>query len=319
MDKLNLIIKISNAMTVDPENRKSQLSPIKYDYIKGRVAYYIMVLLNAKEIARLSKDDLVQLEYLFINHQEALPSVFWPYQHSEWGLKKRLNALYNHFRTQLLVNDIFIIERYSSKTIASLSEFYDGMDLVVDRNGIFLREGMITLSINIYDERIFSIAFSLMEDELSNLVSIVGAIQGRRMVDINPLYHDITKKMFGIRPRDLTVELFQMICRATGINKIYAISEIYRQQMHYFYSLKDKEDFLKLNYDEVWSERGGECCKKGFYEIPVHPKRRAIESIVAKKRSMYKKRYELLSRVEKKIAEDMNEGYDSISLSEVIG
>ncbi|MES9832120.1 MAG: DUF535 family protein [Candidatus Thiodiazotropha sp. DIVDIV] len=318
LDKLNLIIKISGAMTVDPEKRKSQLSPIKYGYIKGRTAYFIMVILNAKDILLLSKDDLVQLNDLYVNHPEALPSVFWPYQHSKWNLNKRLDALCNHFETQPLVSDLFNCGRYSKKTVVSLSDFYRGMDIVVDRNGIFLREGMIVFSIDIDGERMFSIAFSLIRDGSSKVVSVIGAIQGRKKDGINSLYHDITKKMFGIRPRDLTVELFQMICKATGVGKIYAISELYRQQRHVFYSFKDKHDFLMLNYDEVWSDRGGVYCNAGFYELPVNPERRSIESIISKKRSMYKKRYELLSLIEKKVFSDIN-SMNAGHLGNVIG
>jgi uncharacterized protein VirK/YbjX len=294
-------------MTVDPEWRESQVSPIKYGYIIGRLSYFLMVILNSKDILLLTNNNLKQLKYLYNNHPEALPSVFWPYQHSEWGLIERLNALYNHFITQAETSELFICGRYSQKRVACLNEFYQGMSLVVDRNGIFMREGMVALNIYIEKERIFTIAFSLIKDEKHELVSVVGAIQGRRMNNITQIYHDITKKMFGLRPRDLAVELFQMICRAINIDKIYAISEACRQQNHYLYRFKDKRDTQKLNYDHVWQERGGVCCTGGFYKLPVTPLRRSIGSVVAKKRSMYKKRYDLLNRIEKKIFSDINE------------
>ncbi|MES9851382.1 MAG: DUF535 family protein [Candidatus Thiodiazotropha sp. L084R] len=73
-----------------------------------------------------------------------------------------------------------------------------------------------------------------------------------------------------------------------------------------------------LNYDEVWSDRGGVYCNAGFYELPVNPDRRSIESIISKKRSMYKKRYELLNLIEKKVFSDIN-SMNAGHLGNVIG
>lgn len=48
-------------------------------------------------------------------------------------------------------------------------------------------------------------------------------------------------------------------------------------------------------------DRGGTRYNDAFYELPVIPVRKPLNRIVAKKRSMYRKRYNLLARLEDKI------------------
>lgn len=300
-EKVILIAKLSNAMTIDVENRKSQLSPLKYDRLKGLMAYYLMVLLNIKSILQLKKENREQLRYLFDNHAEALPSVFWPYQCSGWNLIKRLDALVNHFETISQINNYYISGIEKPRNLLDLDDVFSGMKIIMDRNCIFMREGMAVFNLFIDEERVFSLAFSLMKNETDKIVAVIGAIQGRRMSNITELYRDITKSTYGIRPRDFIIELFQIVCKAINVDKIYAVRDSKRQHRHIFYRVKSKEDLLSLDYDEVWSDRGGECCKNGFYILPVQPERRKLHNIISKKRSMYRNRYDMLDHIENQL------------------
>lgn len=308
MDKIVFLYTLSNAMTIEAANRKSQLSPLKYGYVKSRIAYLLMVFLNLKGVLVLSKKNYDQLKFLFTNHPEAIPSVFWPYQCASWGMVKRLEALHNHFTCldDGLGFGYLRLGRYERKEIIRLDQYYPGMRLVLDKNGIFLREGMLVLNIDVHDERLFSIAFSLKKSASNRLIAVVGAIQGRRMADVVDIYRDITKLFFGVRPRDLMVELFQIFCKVLGVDQIFAVQGDKHQHNHYFYLFKNKSEVKNLDYDEVWMERGGRCCQYGFYELPVQPVRKPYNQIVAKKRSMYRKRYELLASIEDAISLTLN-------------
>jgi uncharacterized protein VirK/YbjX len=289
-------------MTIDSINRKSQLSPLKYGFFKSRIAYWIMLVLNLKGVLILSKNHYDQLKYLYKNYPEAIPSVFWPYQCASWGIVKRLESLHSHFDCIDDGLNYLKVSRYGQKEIVCLDEFYTGLRVVMDKKGIFLREGMLVLSIALRDERLFSIAFSLNRSKSNNITAAIGAIQGRRMNEVTEIYREITKKFYGIRPRDLMVELFQMFCRILNVEKILAVKESERQHHHYFYMLKNKSEVVSLDYDEVWKERGGRCCFNEYYELPIHPVRKPYHMIIAKKRSMYRKRYELLASIEQKMA-----------------
>jgi uncharacterized protein VirK/YbjX len=305
MDKLTIIVKASGKITLAPECRKLQLSPLKYGYIKGRTVYLVMVLLNAKDIVMLSRGNLSWLQCLIERYPVAIPSVFWPYQCSSWNLNQRVEYLYNHFQTLSRLDKRLSFLSSRQKSLTDLDEIYPGMSLVLDRNGLFLREGMIVLNIFVDNERVFTLAFSLVKKEDGCLSAIIGAIQGRRMEHITNLYRSMTKKTFGIRPRDLMIEVFQILCKAIGVARIYAIRESRRQHRHYLYSLKNKSDVLSINYDEVWRDRGGLIRSDEFCELPVLPSRKALSEIVAKKRSMYRKRYALLERIENSIMDSI--------------
>ena len=165
---------------------------------------------------------------------------------------------------------------------------------------------MITLNLFIDHERVFTIAFSFHKNKQGQVCAIVGAIQGRRMADITDLYREMTKKTYGIRPRDLMIEVFQMLCGLSGVKKIYAVSESHRQHKHRFYHFKDKPSIPSINYDEVWSDRSGIRCNNAFFELPLSPPRKPLSCIVSKKRSMYRNRYILLNRLEQEIEQGLS-------------
>ncbi|ODB83749.1 hypothetical protein A3193_12850 [Candidatus Thiodiazotropha endoloripes] len=309
MDKIVFLYTLSNAMTIDSANRKSQLSPLKYGYFKSRIAYFLMVVLNLKELLFLSKNNYDQLKFLLKNHPEAVPSVFWPYQCASWGMVKRLESLHTHF--SLIGGELgyLNLDRYERKEVVDLDNYYPGMRLVLDKEGIFLREGMLVLNIYIYEERLFSIAFSIVKSQSNRLHAFIGAIQGRRMKHVTEIYRDITKKLYGIRPRDLMVELFQIFCKQFGIDWIFAVQEAEHQHNHYFYLFKNKSELKRLDYDQVWEERGGRCCQDGFYKLSVYPVKKPSHLIVSRKRSMYRKRYELLTAIESQMSMAINRPY----------
>jgi uncharacterized protein VirK/YbjX len=302
MEKIAFLYTLSNAMTVDSGKRNSQLSPLKYGYAKSRLAYLIMVILNLRGVLLLSKQNWDQLKFLYRNHPEAIPSVFWPYQCASWGMVKRLEALHSHFACIADRFGFLRLGRYGQKEVISLDEYYTGMRLIINKEGIFLREGMLVLSIYLENQRLFSIAFSVHQSEANGLVAVIGAIQGRRMENITDIYKDITKKLYGIRPRDFMVELFQLFCKVGDVNQILAVKDAQRQHNHYFYMFKNKSDVVNLDYDQVWRERGGHSWSDHYYELPLEPVKKPLSKIIAKKRSMYRSRYQLLDSIEQKLS-----------------
>lgn len=303
--KFSVVLKSSTKVTLKAEERIFQLSPLKYGAVKGRIAYYIMAILNLKDIIAMSPKQVTQLNYLADQRPEAIPSVFWPYQSAKWTVSQRIEFLYNHFQTVAELDNPLTAKVQNKRTISELDDIYPGMRIVVDRNGLFMREGMIVLNMFVESERIFSLAFSLHKNDSEQISAIIGAIQGRRMPHAPELFRDITKVTHGIRPRDLMIEVYLMLSRAIGVKKVYAISESCRQHRHRFYWLKNKDERLSLNYDEVWSDRGGNRLNEEFFELPMKPKRKLLENIAAKKRSMYRKRYALLTRLEEELVKSV--------------
>ncbi|MEW8506863.1 MAG: DUF535 family protein [Candidatus Thiodiazotropha sp.] len=80
----------------------------------------------------------------------------------------------------------------------------------------------------------------LYKNNTEGICAIAGAIQGRRMDNITDLYRDMTRRTYGIRPRDMMVEVFQIVCRLSGVEKIHVVAESHRQHKHQLYRLKIK-------------------------------------------------------------------------------
>ncbi len=299
--RASLILKSSEKITLEPDQRKAKLSPLKYGSLKGRIAYFVMASLNAKDIMLMDPVTVDRFQVLMEQHPEAIPSIFWPYQCKDWGASERVEYLYSHFTTLLELPYRIDCQANQERILAEADDVYPGLRVVIDKNGLFMREGMLTLNTYVGHERIFTLAFSLYKNVSDKICALVGAIQGRRMQDVEALYRDMTRKTYGIRPRDLMVEVFQIFCHRVGIDRIYAIADSHRQHKHYFYCLKKKDCHLYLNYDEVWSDRGGIRHSEAFYELPAQPITRDLNEVVSKRRSMYRNRYVLLNRLSEQI------------------
>jgi uncharacterized protein len=299
--RASLILKASEKVTLEPEKRKARLSPLKYGPILGRIAYFAMASLNAKDIMLMDEPTVERFRVLTEQHPETIPSIFWPYQSKAWGTSERVDYLYNHFETLRELPYQIDLQADLERVLAQADDIYPGLRIVLDKNGLFMREGMLTLNIYVGVQRVFTLAFSFYRNTSDRICAMVGAIQGRRMQDIETLYRKMTRKAHGARPRDLMVEVFQLFCGRIGVEKIYAIADSYRQHKHYFYCLKNKVDSLHLDYDEVWVDRGGVRNREGFFELPVPPVCRPLHTVIAKKRSMYRKRYAMLEQLERKM------------------
>jgi uncharacterized protein VirK/YbjX len=292
-------------ITLTPENRKHKLSPLKHGPLVGRSLYFFMALLNAKGIILMERDTLSQFRKLIDDHPESIPSIFWPYQCTSWNLSQRIHYLYNHFTTLSELSYPLDTQANRKTTLVDANTIYPKLRFVIDKHDIFLREGMLTLSISVDYNRVFTIAFSLYTNSTGEICAIIGAIQGRRMADITNLYRDMTKKTHGIRPRDLIIEAFLILCRTLGVKHVHAVSESHRQHNHYFYNIKNKQGLPSLNYDEVWSDRCGTRCDDAFFKLPLKPTRKSIRQIASKKRSMYRRRYALLMKLEEDIVHSL--------------
>src|SRR5262249_51543573 len=142
------------------------------------------------------------------------------------------------------------------------------------------------------DTRMFSLAFSLaFQDDA--LIAYVGAVQGRDIEGVLAEYRELTKAAHGMRPRDLLIEVFRIFCSTLGVTRILAVSDQYRHHRHAYFSKAQKTFFN--NYDEVWTERGGIRVDPMFFELAVETSQRDLDAIPAKKRGMYRRRYDMLN------------------------
>jgi len=157
-----------------------------------------------------------------------------------------------------------------------------------------MREGQLVINLFVGEVRIFSLAFSLGRDG-GERTAFVGAVQGRDIEGVADEYRDLTKAAHGMRPRDLLFDIFRMLCSVLGVTRILAVSDQFRHHRSAYFGGPDQQ--FSKNYNEMWIDRGGEPAGPMFFAIRVEGARRELSEVPAKKRAMYRRRYDMVESI----------------------
>jgi uncharacterized protein VirK/YbjX len=112
----------------------------------------------------------------------------------------------------------------------------------------------------------------------------------------------LTKDFEGIRPRDFMLEALRMWAVKLGVRHIRAVSDGHKISRHKYFADKKAPGLV---YDDVWPERGGTRVDQTQYELPLGGSRRPVQDVAAKKRAMYRRRYEMLDAIEAALPSDL--------------
>lgn len=266
--------------------------------ILPRIKFWAALIFHSRSVVRLISNN-APASWLSTMHMrpESLGVLIWPYINSSWSVEKRVSTLLSHHQMVMRYPSLNI-GLDQAVTILRLDHIFPKLSVVMDRPKWFMREGELSLNLFLEGERIYSIAFCLVNEQ-SHRVAYVGGIQGRNIPEIMNLYHEMTKAMHGCRPRDFLIHVLFDFCNNYSTDLICAISEAYRHHHHHYFGASHKSA-NSSNYDEIWTERGGVLGEDGFFEFsPSQKVRKNIAEVSVKKRAMYKRRYELLDEVSK--------------------
>lgn len=220
--------------------------------------------------------------------------LLWPYINANWTLEQRLTSIERHY-LEVKIGSVFSMHRGESRLILDLNRVRSGLKIVLDRAKWFRREGELVLNIFLDSDRIYSLSFSFGRIG-SEKVAYIGGVQGVVRPNILDLYKDLTKELYGMRPRDFLIDVFRLVCLAEGVKYILAISDNCRHHhAAYFGESKGKE--VIADYDKFWSEQGGIYRPDGFFYLTPSLSFRAIEDVASNKRSLYRKRYAFIDEI----------------------
>ncbi|WP_049256535.1 VirK/YbjX family protein [Neisseria bacilliformis] len=173
-------------------------------------------------------------------------------------------------------------------TPVPLATLSDGLTLVLNRNGICTDEGMWALTLT--DEnrsRLYTATFALTSAGL-----LAASVQGPAGSEAKDTVRRLTKQLHGLRPQQLMTAALQYLAAALGLN---ALGIAHSRQAKLRWKLKKR---VKMNYDHFWQESGAALGSDGHWHLPAEPQRKDIADIESKKRSMYRKRYQMLDDLE---------------------
>lgn len=225
-----------------------------------------------------------------------------PYQSTNWDVSTRLNKLHTHYKTMEELDWLFDPLAEQEVEFCKLSAAHPHLRLVLDDASWFKDEGPLVFNLFLDDTRIFSLAFALRFEQ-GNLIAHVGAVQGRNAVDlpnVKDIYRELTRTAFGMRPRDLLIETFQLVCQHIGVERIFLVSSDHQQRRDAFFA-GTRHD-VHANYDAIWLERGAWRLDESTFELPLRAKHRDATDIPSRKRRQYERRYAMLAAASDHIA-----------------
>ena len=230
---------------------------------------------------------------LLVARPETLGNLIWPYQCAAWDAKTRFGRIAEHLE---VLEKLPALKLAGEEKIlfADLTSLSDNAVVVIDYSPWLAREGHLTLSLFKGHFRAFTIAFSLRNYPQTEL--FIGGIQGRKNDEnILELYRNLTKDFHGVRPRDLTLEILRLFASSMGVRHIYAVADDHKISRHPYFGKKD----------EVWLERGGSRVATTHFELPLIGTRRDLEKVAAKKRAMYRRRYQMFDDLAASLPQDL--------------
>lgn len=222
-------------------------------------------------------------------------AMYWPYINHTWTVKKKFQVIDTHYRILGHLSSTLSDATFVDKLLVSCEEEYPELKLVLEKAPWFLREGEIVLSIFVGVDRVYSVAFTLGEEDGQRII-YVGALQGRSIDNAMEIYRSLTHALHGMRPRDFLMSALKMLCPYIGVERIWGIANGCRQHHGKYFSGSHKEKLL-ADYDEVWKEHDGIDMKNCFYAIPATVTYREASEIPARKRANYKRRYAMLDKL----------------------
>lgn len=234
------------------------------------------------------------LHRLLARRPGTLKIVFAPYLAANWDVRTRLSRIVDHCNIVQAIGGVVDVRPDDVVDLIQLTAVDPRYRITLDQPAWFFSEGPLVISLWDGIDRIFSLGFCLAT-EGGRRVAFVGGIQGRSEDNVLERYRRFSKEACGMRPRDFLVEVFKMFCRALKVTHVRAVADHNHFSRR---SLRAEKAHLKISYDEVWRERGGVYDGKGFFILPVEARRRPDHEMPARKRTVYRKRYAMLSQID---------------------
>lgn len=220
--------------------------------------------------------------------------VLHPYLNVDWQFGQRLNAISGHYE---LLNGRLGILRFPPRASMLLADLGDATQIRLHKFLLFEHEGELTVSLFKSEQRLYSLTFTLGQIG-AELAAYAGGLQGLRDPEAVEIYRSLTHNMHGLRPRDLLVTAFRLLCGAVGIGHILAISDNKRICSNSYHSPGEQ---IFSSFDRAWIECGGVPMNDAFFELSPRPTQRSAQDIPSRKRAQYRRRYAMVDAIAQQI------------------
>ena len=209
---------------------------------------------------------------------------------------ERAKAITHHYQFLQQLSSSALVEAFMSGKIATLFQLAGKNQQLFTvaagsaNNGE--REGESTLWLRSGDTVLASLTFCIA---LENGIAVmnIGGLQGPRRQVGPEVIKEATKDCYGLFPKRILYEVASLLCARFGISHITGVSD----EGHIFRGLRyrfKKAKCFHASYSEFWQTLGGTPLDRYRYTLPLTIDRKSMNEIPSKKRSEYRKRYELM-------------------------
>ncbi len=225
-----------------------------------------------------------------------------PYLQAGFNVEQRARAIIDHYLQLSRLDSVALRQLLQSpgdNLLAALNGKSGEEFCIHCCPGRFDREGEITLELRYQTLLIGSLSFSLITENQQRTL-LIGGLQGPRKHISNDVIRDATKAAHGVFPKRLLLEAVFVLAQRCQVETILAVGD----DTHVFRSLRyrhSKDDHFFASYSEFWLSLGGEARADGLFRLPLGMARKALEDIASKKRAEYRRRYDLLDRLNQQV------------------
>ncbi|TVU57895.1 DUF535 domain-containing protein [Vibrio atlanticus] len=251
------------------------------------------------------------LEMLCTRSHRFLEKPFRPYIIKNNPAIDRSELVIEHYKTAselispTLMKQIYTDSKGLTLMTFEINEILYTMKLVYEER--YQKEGDMSLVLHSQEDgNFYTISFILGNENGIRYIKI-GGLQGPRSNETsNEKIKNLTRKLYGQRPKSLMVSLLSILAQIWGIETILAV----KTQSHTYSAKRYKNGRIKTDYDVLWVELGGTEYDRNFYSLNVNAPRRDVEGMSRSKRSMYRRRYEWLDNTKTTFEEALKYSYD---------
>ncbi|MGE4587977.1 MAG: VirK/YbjX family protein [Acidaminococcaceae bacterium] len=269
---------------------------------KRFVVFVLRTLVKRKQMAALTKffdetkikKEIVKAKPYFF--EQATRQFF--YKGSQFDERVKLIKENMDFLTETFSEDSLRHIYVDGSGIELWSEEYLGKKLSFQLkfSGGQQKEGTLSIILKWDKTYLYQMMFWIAKDMKTDQYDLfIGAMQGPNVDNANEIIKVLTKQFFGYRTKNLILYATRAFARAIGVTRIYAVTnEGYYANNHIRIDRK-----LKTSFNDFWAETGGTPCEdKRFYELPLTEYRKTLEEVKTHKRNLYRKRFEVLDRID---------------------
>jgi hypothetical protein len=129
----------------------------------------------------------------------------------------------------------------------------------------------------------------------------IGGVQGG-VGDMGEMVRQLTKAWQGMRPKALVLCALMGLASAWGAVRLTGVGDAHHVYRCLSFN-RGRKNHILADYDSLWRDAGGcvDAANPRLYTLPLAWPVRALETVSAHKRSMYRRRYAMLNMLQAEI------------------